>query len=87
MTGGKTDPHDLSKGDEVSWSWGSQHPSGTVKEVKDDGAEVKTKKGNTISKDGSKDDPAVVIETANGNNAVKNVSRLPWKTSSLILAC
>lgn len=63
----KGDPHDLSKGDEVSWSWGSQHPSGTVKDVKDDGAEVKTKKGSTISKDGSKEDPAVVIETQNGN--------------------
>lgn len=74
MTGGKSDPHDLSKGDEVSWKWGSQHPSGTVKDVKDDGAEVKTKKGSTISKDGSKEDPAVVIETSNGNNAVKNVS-------------
>lgn len=74
MTGGKSDAHDLSKGDKVSWSWGSQHPSGTVKDVKDDGAEVKTKKGSTISKDGSKEDPAVVIETANGNNAVKKVS-------------
>ncbi|KAJ1020664.1 hypothetical protein NDA16_004057 [Ustilago loliicola] len=76
MTGGKSDPHDLSKGDKVSWSWGSQHPSGTVKDVKDDGAEVKTKKGSTISKDGSKEDPAVVIETANGNNAVKNASEI-----------
>lgn len=75
MTGGKSDPHDLSKGDDVSWSWGSQNPKGTVKEVKDDGAEAKTKKGSTISKDGSSKDPAVVIETSNGNNAVKNVSR------------
>ncbi|SNX84658.1 uncharacterized protein MEPE_03367 [Melanopsichium pennsylvanicum] len=77
MTGAaKSDAHDLSKGDKVSWSWGSQHPSGTVKDVKDDGAQVKTKKGSTISKDGSKDDPAVVIETSNGNNAVKNASEI-----------
>lgn len=74
MAGGKSDAHDLSKGDKVSWSWGSQHPSGTVKDVKDGDAEVKTKKGSTISKDGSKQDPVVVIETANGNNAAKNVS-------------
>lgn len=74
MTGGKSDPHDLSKGDDVSWKWGSQHPKGTVKEVHDDGAEATTKKGSTLSKDGSKKDPAVVIETSNGNNAVKNVS-------------
>ncbi len=73
----KDDPHSLSKGDDVTWSWGSQHPKGTVKDVKDDGAEVKTKKGSTISKDGSKEDPAVVIETQNGNNAVKNVSTSP----------
>lgn len=76
MTGGKSDPHDLSKGDDVSWKWGSQHPKGTVKEVQDDGAEAQTKKGSTISKDGSKKDPAVVIETSNGNNAVKNASEI-----------
>ncbi|CCF49702.1 hypothetical protein NDA11_004762 [Ustilago hordei] len=76
MTGGKSDAHDLSKGYKVSWSWGSQHPFGTVKDVKDDGAEAETKKGSTISKDGSKEDPAVVIETANGNNAVKNASEI-----------
>ena len=64
----------FSKGDEISWKWGSQHPSGPVKEVKDDGAQVKTKKGSTISKDASKDNPAIVIETASGNNAVKKVS-------------
>lgn len=68
------DPHELSQGDRVNWSWGSQKPGGTVKEVKDEGAEVKTKKGSTISKDGSAEDPAVVIETDNKNMAVKNVS-------------
>lgn len=76
MTGGKKDAHNLSEGDDVSWKWGSQHPSGTVKEVVDGDAQAKTKKGSTISKEGSKDDPAVIIETANGNNAVKNV-RVP----------
>ncbi|TKY86491.1 hypothetical protein EX895_004640 [Sporisorium graminicola] len=72
----KSNPHNLQKGDDVTWKWGSQHPQGTVKDVKDDGAEVKTKKGSTISKDGSSDDPAVVIETSNGNNAVKNASEI-----------
>ncbi|SPO44890.1 uncharacterized protein PSANT_02576 [Moesziomyces antarcticus] len=73
MTGGKKDAHNLSEGDEVSWKWGSQHPSGTVKEVVDGEAQAKTKKGSTITKDGSKDDPAVVIETANGNNAASEI--------------
>ncbi|PWY99802.1 hypothetical protein BCV70DRAFT_161772 [Testicularia cyperi] len=76
MAGDKQDPHSLSKGDEVSWKWGSQHPSGTVKEVNDSHTEVETKKGSTISKDGSKKNPAVVIETANGNNAVKSASEI-----------
>ncbi|SJX62305.1 uncharacterized protein SRS1_21010 [Sporisorium reilianum f. sp. reilianum] len=70
------DPHSLKEGENVSWQWGSQHPKGTVKEVNDEGAEAKTKKGNTISKDGSAEDPAVVIETTSGNNAVKNASEI-----------
>uniref|UniRef100_V5EZT0 Hypervirulence associated protein TUDOR domain-containing protein n=1 Tax=Kalmanozyma brasiliensis (strain GHG001) TaxID=1365824 RepID=V5EZT0_KALBG len=68
----KSDPQDLSKGDEVSWKWGSQHPKGTVESVEEGGAEVKTKKGSTISKDGSADDPAIVIKTQNDNKAVKS---------------
>lgn len=56
------------------WSWGNSNPIGTVKEVIDDTAEVKTKRGNTVKKDGAKENPAVVIDTGN-SDAVKKVSR------------
>lgn len=36
--------------------------AGTVADVKEGKAEVKSKKGNTISKNGTEEDPAVVIE-------------------------
>jgi hypothetical protein len=36
--------------------------AGTVADIKEGKAEVKSKKGNTISKNGTEDDPAVVIE-------------------------
>ncbi|EIW67376.1 hypothetical protein TREMEDRAFT_64628 [Tremella mesenterica DSM 1558] len=52
----------VKKGDEVSWNWGSGQPSGKVAEVKEGRAEVTSNKGNTISKNGTKEDPAVVIE-------------------------
>ncbi|KAK4687950.1 hypothetical protein P7C73_g2161, partial [Tremellales sp. Uapishka_1] len=61
---------ELKKGDDVSWNWGSSQPSGTVAEVKEGRAEVKSNKGNTIAKNGTEDDPAVVIERS-GNNVVK----------------
>lgn len=68
----KTDPHSLSAGDEVSWKWGQGHPTGDVKDVVDGKAEVTTKRGNKISKEGSKDDPAVVLNTGQ-SDAVKKV--------------
>jgi hypothetical protein len=45
--------------------------AGTVAEVKAGKAEVESKKGNKISKNGTEDDPAVVIERS-------GVSRLPF---------
>ncbi|WVF72685.1 hypothetical protein IAT40_007503 [Kwoniella sp. CBS 6097] len=67
---------ELKKGDEVSWNWGSGQPSGKVAEIVEEGkAEVKSNKGNTISKNASEDDPAVVIERS-GNNVVKRAHEL-----------
>ncbi|WWC71677.1 uncharacterized protein I206_105635 [Kwoniella pini CBS 10737] len=66
----------LNKGDEVSWNWGSGQPSGKVSDIIEEGkAEVKSKKGNTISKNSSKDDPAIIIERS-GNNVVKRAHEL-----------
>ncbi|KAJ9108974.1 hypothetical protein QFC21_000297 [Naganishia friedmannii] len=83
----------LQKGDEVSWNWGGGKPfltprnvaAGTVAEIKEGRAEVKSNKGafyelkcakrNTIAKNGTPDDPAVVIERS-GNNVVKRAHEL-----------
>ncbi|GHJ85576.1 hypothetical protein NliqN6_1978 [Naganishia liquefaciens] len=65
----------LQKGDEVSWNWGGGQPSGKVAEVKEERAEVKSNKGNTIAKNGTPEDPAVVIERS-GNNVVKRAHEL-----------
>ncbi|WVQ68214.1 uncharacterized protein L199_006421 [Kwoniella botswanensis] len=67
---------ELKKGDEVSWNWGSGQPSGKVADIVEEGkAEVKSNKGNTISKNASEDDPAVVIERS-GNDVVKRAHEL-----------
>ncbi|KAL7423459.1 hypothetical protein Q5752_001039 [Cryptotrichosporon argae] len=65
----------LQKGDEVSWNWGSGQPSGKVAEIVEGRAEVQSNRGNTIAKNGTADDPAVVIERS-GNNVVKRAHEL-----------
>lgn len=69
-----TDPHKLKEGDEVSWKWGQGHPTGEVKDVVDGTAEVKTKRGNTVKKDGDEENPAVVLNTGQ-SDAIKKVSQ------------
>ncbi|TGJ81354.1 hypothetical protein E0Z10_g7426 [Xylaria hypoxylon] len=64
------------KGDKVSWSWGGGAPSGMVAETKDQGEiSIKSKRGNTIKKNASPDNPAVHVERS-GNDVVKRASEL-----------
>ncbi|KAI3325646.1 hypothetical protein HD806DRAFT_453457 [Xylariaceae sp. AK1471] len=64
------------KGDKVSWNWGSGAPGGKVVETKDKGEiAIKSKRGNTIKKNASPDNPAVHIERS-GNDVVKRASEL-----------
>ncbi|ORY35429.1 hypothetical protein BCR39DRAFT_509616 [Naematelia encephala] len=65
----------ISKGDEVSWNWGSGQPSGKVADIKAGEASVTSNKGNVIKKKGTEDDPAVVIERS-GNDVVKRAHEL-----------
>ncbi|KAJ4476608.1 hypothetical protein J3R30DRAFT_3734459 [Lentinula aciculospora] len=62
----------LSKGEEVSWKWGSSNPSGKVDGIITEGvAQVTSNKGNTITRKArGEDDPAVKI-TRKGNDVVK----------------
>jgi len=63
-------------GDKVSWNWGGGAPGGTVAEKKTDGEiAIQSKRGNTIKKNASKDNPAVHISRS-GNDVVKRVSEL-----------
>ncbi|KAK4997016.1 hypothetical protein LTR66_003506 [Elasticomyces elasticus] len=67
---------EIKKGDEVSWNWGSGHPSGTVGEIAKEGElSIKSNKGNTIKKNADPEDPAVHIERA-GNDVVKRAHEL-----------
>ncbi|KAH8163985.1 hypothetical protein CIB48_g4267 [Xylaria polymorpha] len=60
----------------VSWNWGGGAPGGTVAEIKDEGEiAIKSKRGNTIKKNASPDNPAVRVERS-GNNVVKRASEL-----------
>lgn len=59
-----------SKGDTVSWPWGGGHPKGKVLDVKQDAATITTKNGNKVSRNGSSEDPAVVLD-AGRSKAIK----------------
>src|SRR5947209_7799861 len=60
----------------VSWNWGGGAPGGKVAETKYHGEiAIQSKRGNTIKKNATPDNPAVRIERS-GNNVVKRASEL-----------
>ena len=60
----------IRKGTTVRWKWGSSHAEGTVTEVHHDQVS-RTTKGEKITRKGSKDDPAYVIEQEDGTTVLK----------------
>ena len=60
----------IRKGTEVSWKWGSSTASGTVTEVHHEKV-TRTTKGSEITRNGSDDDPAYVIEQDDGTTVLK----------------
>ena len=58
------------KGTEVSWSWGQGTASGTIAEVHTEKVTRKTK-GSEITRNGSDDNPAYVIEQDDGTTVLK----------------
>ncbi len=60
----------IRKGSEVTWSWGSSTASGTVTEVHHEKL-TRTTKGSEITRNGSDDDPAYVIEQDDGTTVLK----------------
>jgi len=57
-------------GTTVTWKWGSSSASGKVTEVHHDKV-TRTTKGSEITRDGSDDDPAYVIEQEDGTVVLK----------------
>jgi len=57
-------------GTDVTWSWGSGKGRGTVTEVHHETI-TRTIKGEEITRKGSDDDPAYVIETDDGSRVLK----------------
>jgi hypothetical protein len=65
----------LRKGSDVSWKWGRGVAEGTVVEVHRDTV-TRTIKGSQITRNGSDDDPAYVIEQEDGTTVLKLASEL-----------
>ena len=57
-------------GTEVSWKWGSSEASGKVTEIHREKV-TRTTKGSEITRNGSEDDPAYVIEQEDGTTVLK----------------
>jgi hypothetical protein len=60
----------IRKGTEVTWKWGSSTASGKVTEVHHEKVTRKSK-GSEITRNGSDDDPAYVIEQEDGTTVLK----------------
>ncbi len=73
-----TKPADVKKGDAVEYKYGKARVEAEVTAVHK-GDAVKTIKGKTIKRDGSKDDPAIEVKTKKGGTALKSASEVKVK--------
>jgi hypothetical protein len=62
-------------GDKVRWHWGSGTATGTVKETFDRHVERKLK-GSAITRNGSPENPALLIEQEDGDRVLKLASEV-----------
>ena len=65
----------IRQGTQVSWKWGSSTAKGKVAEVHHDKV-TRTTKGEQVTRNGSGDDPAYVIEQEDGTVVLKLRSEL-----------
>lgn len=63
------------KGNKAEWKWGNGTAEGTVEKVSHEKTEIQSS-GNTITRNGTKDDPAVVIKQSDGTKVIKLASEL-----------
>ncbi len=64
-----------SKGDKVSWAWGNGRAEGKITEVHKEKV-TRTIKGNEVTRNGSSDDPAILIEQDDGTRVLKSGSEI-----------
>ena len=67
--------HKFREGSEVSWKWGANHASGKVRQVFTRRVQ-RTIKGTRVVRRASEDEPAYLIEQADGGRALKSHSEL-----------
>ena len=60
----------IRKGSSVSWKWGRSSASGTVAEIHREKV-TRTTEGEQVTRNGSDDDPAYVIEQEDGTTVLK----------------
>lgn len=60
----------IREGTKVKWDWGDGTATGTVQETKTQKI-TRTIDGNEVTRDGSEDDPALVIEQDDGQTVLK----------------
>jgi len=60
----------FSKGDDVKWDWGQGTAAGTVKDTFTKSV-TRTLKGSEVTRNGSDDDPALLIEQDDGDEVLK----------------
>ncbi|MGB7415237.1 MAG: DUF2945 domain-containing protein [Thermosynechococcaceae cyanobacterium] len=65
----------LKTGQKVAWAWGNGEAEGTLKEIHHSTIS-RTTKGNEVTRHGSDDNPALVIEQEDGTEVLKLQSEL-----------
>ena len=65
----------IKTGDKVSWKWGSGTAEGTVASIHKESKTITTD-GKEITRNGTEDNPAVVIEPSSGSKVLKLLSEL-----------
>jgi hypothetical protein len=65
----------MKTGNHVSWKWGRGHAKGIIKSVHSEPTTISSG-GKTIKRNGTKDNPALVISRTSGNNVLKLSSEI-----------
>ena len=65
----------ISEGDKVEWDWGDGTATGTVQSTFTEKT-TRNIKGSEVTRNGTKDDPALYIEQEDGDNVLKLASEV-----------